>query len=289
MVKLLFLYFSGTGNTDYVARYLARRLEQDLASRPVEIELRSMEWQPPEALTDFDLLALGFPVYAADSPNLVQAYLARLPVGEGRGAFVFCTKGAFAGGAVGRNLRRLAERRYVPLVGGSVLMPGTDGLAMVSKDSRMARKALEKDYDHLKDADRLARAMASAVAEPKGCRAAKARPRLLSARTTGSVAGAAWGWLYKATENYARSKLRADERCNGCGLCAKVCPVENIEMLDGHPRFADRCMLCLRCLHACPQEAIQIGRLTVGKFRWKGPKGDFHPLHMRPQGGDSGE
>jgi hypothetical protein len=41
-------------------------------------------------------------------------------------------------------------------------------------------------------------------------------------------------------------------------------------------------VLCLRCLHACPQEAIQIGKLTVDKFRWKGPKGDFKPLRMRP-------
>ena len=51
-----------------------------------------------------------------------------------------------------------------------------------------------------------------------------------------------------------------------------------------HAEFADHCALCLRCLHACPQEAIQIGRLTVGKFRWRGPKGDFRPLRMRPEG-----
>ena len=62
-MKLLFLYFSGTGNTDYVAHYLAERLDR----APVEVELRSIEWQPPEEVTDFDLLAFGFPVYAADS------------------------------------------------------------------------------------------------------------------------------------------------------------------------------------------------------------------------------
>ena len=53
------------------------------------------------------------------------------------------------------NLQRLAKRGYVPLCGGDVIMPGTDGLSMIAKDSWMARKALQKDYDRLKDADRL--------------------------------------------------------------------------------------------------------------------------------------
>jgi len=285
-MKLLFLYFSGTGNTDYVAHYLARKLV-----RPsVKIELRSMEWQSAETVTDFDLLAIGFPVYAGDSPKFVQDYLARLPSGEGRGAFVFCTKGAFAAGAVWRNLRRLAARGYVPLGGGSVLMPGTDGLAMVPKDSWMARKALEKDYDHLKDADRLAEKMASVLSDLLNGRPIESLRQPLPPRLALVVSDRAWAFLYKLTENYVRARFHADERCTACELCVRVCPVDNIEMRDSRPHFMDRCILCLRCLHACPEEAIQIGRLTVGKFRWKGPKGDFKPLRMRlgESGGGNG-
>jgi hypothetical protein len=158
-MRLLFLYFSGTGNTDYVAHYLAQRLDQ------VEIELRSIEWQPPEEVTDFNLLAFGFPVYAADSPGFVQTYLAQLPPGADRGAFVFCTKGAYAASAVKLNLQRLAMRGYVPLGGDDVMMPGTDGLSMISKDSWMARKALQKDYDQLKDADRLVEQMSDVMSQ----------------------------------------------------------------------------------------------------------------------------
>jgi ferredoxin len=277
-MKLLLIYFSGTGNTDYVAHYLAHRIERE----PIEIEVRSIEWQPAEAVTGFDLLAVGFPVYAADSPEFVQAYLTRLPPGEGRGAFVFCTKGAYAGSAVQRNLWRLAGRGYVPLGGGSVLMPGTDGLSMVARDSWMARKALEKDYDHLKDADRLAEEMASTLQELLDGRSVEALRRPLPRRSIGALSDGAWAAVYKASEGYCRARLHADERCDGCGLCARVCPVDNVELQDNRPNFADRCVLCLRCLHACPQEAIQIARFTVDKFRWRGPKGDFKPLRMRP-------
>ncbi len=285
-MKLLFLYFSGTGNTDYVAHYLARQMALTQAQPALEVELRSMEWQSAEALTDFNLLAVGFPVYAADSPEFVQAYLKHLPAGEGRGAFVFCTKGAFAGSAVQRSLRRLGAQGYVPLGGGSVLMPGTDGLSMVSKNSWMARKALEKDYEQLKDADHLAEDMASVLTDLLGGRPTEALRLALPTRTGASLSDQVWAFLYKATENWARARLHADERCEGCGLCARLCPVNSVELRGGRPHFAEHCVLCIRCLHACPQEAIQIGKLTVGKFRWKGPKGDFKPLRLRPGKGE---
>ena len=41
--------------------------------------------------------------------------------------------------------------------------------------------------------------------------------------------------------------------------------------------FDDHCVMCLRCIHQCPAEAIQIGKMTLGKFRWHGPLGDFKP------------
>jgi ferredoxin len=290
-MKLLFLYFSGTGNTDYVAHYLARRLAQRpalLSLRPrsgqaLEVELCTIEHQPAETLADFDLLTAGFPVYAADAPEFFQDYLDQLPPGEGRGAFVFCTKGAYAGGAVRRALQRLAAQGYVPLGGGSVLMPGTDGLSMISKNSWMARKALQKDYDNLKDADRLIEEMTSVLSDLLDGRPAEALRLRLPTHPKASLSDQVWAALYHASENWTRARLHADGRCEGCGLCARICPVDNVELCDGHARFCDHCVLCLRCLHACPQEAIQIGKITVGKFRWRGPKGDFKPLRMRTQ------
>ena len=101
--KLLFLYFSGTGNTDYVAHYLAGRLAQEA----LEVELQSIEHRPAADLPSFDYLVLGFPVYACDSPDLVQDYVSELPPGEGRGAFVFRRNGAWRG-------RQLAMARRRP-------------------------------------------------------------------------------------------------------------------------------------------------------------------------------
>jgi ferredoxin len=279
-MRLLVLYFSGTGNTDYVAHYLAERLDQP----SVAVELRSIEWQPPEKVSAFDLLAFGFPVYAGDAPGFVRTYLEQLPSGSDRGAFVFCTKGAYAASAVKLTLQRLAIRGYVPLCGGDVMMPGTDGLSMISKDSWMARKALQKDYDQLKDANRLVGQMNGVLSELMDGRPTQMLRMPLPQQLQMAPSDRLWACLYRATENWSRSRLHANEQCEGCGLCTRLCPVDNVTLSEGHAQFDDHCILCLRCLHACPQEAIQIGKLTAGKFRWKGPRGDFKPLRLRPAG-----
>jgi ferredoxin len=278
-IKLTILYFSGTGNTDYVARYLSCKLDHP----PIEVELRSLEQQPAETLAGFDVLAVGFPVFGCDSPRLLQAYLEELPPGEGCGAFVFCTKGAVAGNAVRNTLRRLVGRGYVPLGGASVGMPGSDGLAFMGKDSWMARMAREKDYDHLKAADGLAVQMEEVLAGLASGRPAESFRRSLPLSISGLMLDWAWALTYEWFGNYLQSRFWADERCTACGLCTRICPVENIELRRERPVFGERCVLCMRCIHNCPEEAIQLGKATANKLRWHGPKGDFKPLKLRPR------
>ncbi len=89
-----------------------------------------------------------------------------------------------------------------------------------------------------------------------------------------------WRAAYERFTAPFKRRFYADGRCNRCLLCVQICPAHNIRLEDGQICFADRCYLCMRCIHQCPQEAIQIGRSTVGKFRWRGPEGDFDPLRL---------
>jgi ferredoxin len=60
-----------------------------------------------------------------------------------------------------------------------------------------------------------------------------------------------------------------DPNCNGCGLCARNCPVDAIEMQNDKPVWVKRtCTQCLSCINRCPQRAIQHGAGTAKRGRY---------------------
>jgi MinD superfamily P-loop ATPase len=78
--------------------------------------------------------------------------------------------------------------------------------------------------------------------------------------------------------------FQADENCNGCGVCARVCPVSNIRMVDDRPVWQHRCEQCFACLQWCSQEAIQFGSKTSGGKRYHHPDVKLADmLHLTPR------
>jgi ferredoxin len=63
----------------------------------------------------------------------------------------------------------------------------------------------------------------------------------------------------------------SNEKCIGCGTCEKVCPVDNIKMIDKNPSWQHKCEQCFACLQWCPQSAIQFGNNTENINRYHHP------------------
>ena len=86
-------------------------------------------------------------------------------------------------------------------------------------------------------------------------------------------------WEYLSTamilEPYYRyfmssKPFHATDRCVSCGKCASVCPENNIKVTDGRPQWSDHCIHCMACINLCPKDAIEYGKRTRGKQRYKG-------------------
>jgi len=61
------------------------------------------------------------------------------------------------------------------------------------------------------------------------------------------------------------------DACADCGICAKVCPMNNITYSEQKPVFHHNCEHCLACIHLCPEEAIEWKKKTIGKERYRNP------------------
>jgi len=60
------------------------------------------------------------------------------------------------------------------------------------------------------------------------------------------------------------------DRCIRCGICARVCPADNITVAD-RVVFGDRCQNCFACLHACPRGALHL-KSERSERRWRNPQ-----------------
>ena len=78
--------------------------------------------------------------------------------------------------------------------------------------------------------------------------------------------------MYKSFKPYEKDKnFWTDEKCNGCGICLKVCPANNIKMNEGKPQWQHKCEQCVACMQWCPQKSIQYKKVTVKRGRYHHP------------------
>ncbi len=259
MIKII--YFSGTGNTAYIAGLIESRLKE----RDAVVECSPIEKMEPSGFEVPEMFYLGFPVYACDMPGFVREFIEALPDGKGAKVKLFCTKAWFSGKAAARAARLLNARGYDVLSSVEYKMPGSDGLAFLKKDGRAAKRLLDNfpgDFSGL-----------AGFIDGSG--------NGLKKSGTIGLGSLFLGGLMKLMEGGLRKKYYADSSCIHCGKCASVCPVGNISVSSETVTFGDECILCMRCVHQCPTEAIQIGKSTVGRLRYKGPSGDFKPPKLR--------
>lgn len=59
------------------------------------------------------------------------------------------------------------------------------------------------------------------------------------------------------------------DSCIGCGKCAKVCPLNNVTLKDRKPVWGNNCTHCMACICYCPAQAIEYGKNSVGKPRYR--------------------
>jgi ferredoxin len=50
-----------------------------------------------------------------------------------------------------------------------------------------------------------------------------------------------------------------DEKCTSCGICAKICPVDNIKIVNQKPEFEHRCEMCFACDSGVQRNPFVIG------------------------------
>lgn len=259
MRDVIIIYFSGTGNTKFVAEEIAGALRR----RGHAVSLISAEDKRALAEQDYDgkLIGIGFPCYALSFPALIARTVAELPLAKAATpAFVFATIGWGAGDSVKQLAARMRARNFWTVGTASFICPNNGWLTLFSPWSVLCRN-MRYEPRLTEKAGRFADDVAEALV------AFEARPYCV--KTAGNPVATLAACLLGAMEGLAMQRYRVDfQRCAGCGLCIRSCPDRNIA-LDEKQRVVflnpDSCAHCLRCISDCPQDAIRLGRLVTGR------------------------
>ena len=262
-MDILILYFSGTGNTHYIAKQIKDSLQNENA------KCSAVETLPPERIKNYDTLIFGFPIYACKMPEFLKQFTDKFPLTKSKRIVLFSTFAYTPCNAMKDATNYFEKRGFRVVFAKGVKMPGSDGLLLLKKGSHAAKKASQVNFKSIEQfVNDVKYATYSNSAE-------KAQSNFLFT-PFGLVAK-----LFIPIENPLKRAMFADEKCIHCGICEKVCPTNNIKVTESEVLFGNECVLCLRCVSQCPVEAIQIGKFTKGTVRWRGPSNDYNPLENK--------
>lgn len=257
----MIFYFSGTGNSRYVAEELADALDSDL---------RFIPRVSPNILAADTVGEYGvgfvFPVYSWGVPPIVLDFISRIKddtiaelIEKKVNIWVVMTCGdevARAPEMIEESLRRkgLSMKGVwsVIMPNNYVLLPGfgVDPKDIEEKKLSDAPLRIREVSDHIK-----ARQWRHDVTIGKSPDLKTKLVYPLFKR---------WGVFPK--------KWKFTDDCISCGKCEKICPVGNIKLHDGKPVWGKECISCVACYHICPKNAIQYGSFTKGKGQYFCPK-----------------
>ncbi len=248
--------FSGNGNSRYVARLLSERLCDEAVMIDRDMIDRVMEMRDERQASTGERVIWVFPIYAWGLPKPVLV-ATKGCVTPGSRHYMVATCGDDCGCA--DDLWRAAIRSNggIPVSAFTVEMPNTYTLLPgfdVDSPDVVARKlaAVPKRVDEV----------ASLIAGGDE----------VTDVVRGSFPRFKTDVIYPRFMKYGVKphKFNYDTaRCIGCGSCATVCPMGNVEMRDGHPVWGDLCAMCLACYHTCRVHAVNYGTATRSKGQYR--------------------
>ncbi len=250
-------YFSGTGNSLAAAKELAAELG-DATLYPIPKVMRAVKESERNFSPKAETIVIVFPVYMAGLPRMVAEFAARLQVEEGKSVYGIATYGGMAG-RVMFQLDSLLKKNGQGLKGGFLLKMPDNCIILFNTPSKSKQESLLR-VEKLK-----LKEVAGMIKEGAEHAFESDYPvvnRLLS------------GPVYKGAIKHFKDNdhgFFVTEKCNGCGVCARVCPVGNIKIEEGKPKWQHDCEQCMACIQWCPMEAIQHSKGTEKKERYRHP------------------
>lgn len=252
----MIFYFSGTGNTEWAAKRIAEATNEEL------VFVHSGQDTNQYALKERERIGFCFPVHGWRPPFIFREFVRHLQII--RQGHHYCYALCTAGDNIGEAMEIFADDlKHTGLKldsAFSLIMPESYvGLPFMDVDKQSKEKQKKETASKLLNTyiqnivDR-----ACVIKKLDIGNWPKINSRLLGAFFLKRL----------ITDRY----FKVDRsKCTRCGLCAKICPVADINGGKGKIptwKHNGNCLTCFSCYHHCPTRAINFGMMTKGKGQY---------------------
>lgn len=249
-MKNLIVYFTSTGNSLKIAQDLAKGLgDTEIIGIPQALKQKNFE---------ADTIGIVTPVYCWGLPGIVRDFVQKTTL-TAKYVYAVTTYGGCPGDTLLQLNTELKKKGQSLQAGFGLQMPGNYTPMYGAQSLETQEKYFNKAQQKL--------------------------PEIIATIQKKNPAPIAWGpWFisgilrltrfYNMFISHVKNSDKAffvQDNCDGCGICANVCPVNNIQLTNKKPAWQHNCENCLACLQWCPKEAIQYGKITVGRKRYHNP------------------
>ncbi|MBU5592195.1 EFR1 family ferrodoxin [Clostridium sp. MSJ-4] len=248
-MKNIIYYFTGTGNSMMIAKEVANVLGNT--------EIRSLAKETKKENKEIDANKIGFvfPLYFSGVPEVVERFIKRTNF-KADYFFSIVTRGGSPGFAVKQVSDLLEEKNLRLNYSVYIKMPSNYIRLYDMKDENINFKIIRRAQEEIK----------TTAHNIKNNKNNKVRDNILYYTLS---KGFYKHW--RKNLNTKDTNMHVDEKCTSCGLCMKICPVSNISMIDSKPMWNHKCQDCMACVQLCPVRAVQIGKKTIYRKRYKNP------------------
>jgi Pyruvate/2-oxoacid:ferredoxin oxidoreductase delta subunit len=190
-----------------------------------------------------------YPVHNYDMPHMVQNFIKSIEIEKSAFYAGIITHGGDKGNAL-FTLKDLLANKGINLHYGNDLLMPVNSRIMYGMVTDKIEERLNNSEEKLKN--QIATDIHNGINNANSIR----KNRIVKAMTN------------IVDKPFLRSRFTPSvqsENCISCGICQKVCPVDNVVIREEGAFIETHCEACLTCMHWCPEVAIGFGKRTVKK------------------------
>lgn len=257
-MSLKIFYFSGTGNSFVVSR----KLEKLLIEKGEPVPLSTLNYEN-EVIVEEDVVGFVFPVYFQTIPDVAENFIKKLSFKTDPYIFAIATCNGVPGHSL-FTLDKYLKARGKSLSSSFVVdMPGN---AFVTPEEIIKERLENSDNKIEQIADCINNRRVNTI-EGKNTIICHLQSAIL-------------GTLAKKFQ-FSPKTYSSTSECTGCGICEKVCPVQNIKLVNQKPIWEHNCTACLACFHWCPKKAVYINKFISNRDTYHHPEVTIKDMSLR--------